>query len=126
MRGEATDPATKIRVQRLTLSNEQGNTVCMVAKRWLRTACSRVKHKTAEGYRQKLQLHILPALGEVSITNVTASMLKELMRPREAEITLETINRSVALFQRIMAFAVNNDFIKHNPIGLMRDVFSNP
>ncbi|MGR5537080.1 tyrosine-type recombinase/integrase [Vibrio campbellii] len=126
LKAQGKDLAVEQKKQKLEVKRQACNTVKKIAEMWLETASSRVVKKTAEGYRQKLNLHILPKIGDVPIHDVRAAMWIDAMRPLENKGKLETVIRTTALFRRIMNFAVNNDYITHNPIGSMRDVFKSP
>ncbi|AYV22493.1 tyrosine-type recombinase/integrase [Vibrio mediterranei] len=126
LRALGKDPSVEQRKRKLDIKREAHNTVQQIAELWLETASSRVATKTATGFRQKLRLHIYPKLGRLPIQEVKASMLIDAMKPLERDGKLETIGRTIALFRRVMQYAVNHEYIDHNPIGSMRDVFPKP
>lgn len=126
LRAQGKDLAVEHKKKKLEVKRQACNTVRKIGDLWLETAASRVAKKAAEGYRQKLNLHIYPKLGDVPVKEIRASMWIDAMRPLERKGKLETVVRTTALFRRIMNFAVNNDYIHNNPIGSMRDVFKKP
>lgn len=114
------------RARKIQLKRSASNTVKQIGEMWLAKASTRVVEKTTQGYRQKLNKHIYPRLGAIPVSEIKSSMLIDAMRPLEKQGKLETVTRTVALFRRLMNFAVNNEYIDHNPIGSMIDVFDKP
>ncbi|MGR5470831.1 integrase, partial [Vibrio astriarenae] len=74
LKAQGKDLAVEQKKQKLEVKRQACNTVKKIAEMWLETASSRVVKKTAEGYRQKLNLHILPKIGDVPIHDVRAAM----------------------------------------------------
>ncbi len=126
LRAQGLDPSVVQRNRKVELKRSASNTVKQIGEMWLEKAATRVVHKTAEGYRQKLNKHIYPKLGSIPISEIKAAMLIDAMRPLEKKGKLETVTRTIALFRRLMNYAVNNEYIDHNPIGSMADVFEKP
>ncbi|HCZ9034630.1 tyrosine-type recombinase/integrase [Vibrio alginolyticus] len=126
LRAQGLDPSVVQRNRKVELKRSASNTVKQIGEMWLEKAATRVVHKTAEGYRQKLNKHIYPKLGSIPVSEIKAAMLIDAMRPLEKKGKLETVTRTIALFRRLMNYAVNNEYIDHNPIGSMADVFEKP
>lgn len=126
LRAQGLDPSVVQRNRKVELKRSASNTVKQIGDMWLEKAATRVVHKTAEGYRQKLNKHIYPKLGSIPVSEIKAAMLIDAMRPLEKKGKLETVTRTIALFRRLMNYAVNNEYIDHNPIGSMADVFEKP
>lgn len=126
LRAQGHDPSVVQRKRKVALKRMATNTVKQIGEMWLEKASTRVVRKTAEGYRQKLNKHIYPRLGTIPVSEIKPSMLIDAMRPLEKKGQLETVVRTVALFRRLMNYAVNNEYIDHNPIGSMSDVFDKP
>ena len=126
LRAQGLDPSVVQRNRKVELKRSASNTVKQIGEMWLEKAATRVVHKTAEGYRQKLNKHIYPKLGSIPVSEIKAAMLIDAMRPLEKKGKLETVTRTIALFRRLMNYAINNEYIDHNPIGSMADVFEKP
>ncbi|EPW6912145.1 integrase arm-type DNA-binding domain-containing protein [Vibrio parahaemolyticus] len=126
LRAQGLDPSVVQRNRKVELKRSASNTVKQIGEMWLEKAATRVVHKTSEGYRQKLNKHIYPRLGSIPVSEIKAAMLIDAMRPLEKKGKLETVTRTIALFRRLMNYAVNNEYIDHNPIGSMADVFEKP
>ncbi|MCS0290378.1 tyrosine-type recombinase/integrase [Vibrio alginolyticus] len=126
LRAQGLDPSVVQRNRKVELKRSASNTVKQIGEMWLEKAATRVVHKTAAGYRQKLNKHIYPKLGSIPVSEIKAAMLIDAMRPLEKKGKLETVTRTIALFRRLMNYAVNNEYIDHNPIGSMADVFEKP
>lgn len=67
LRAQGLDPSVVQRNRKVELKRSASNTVKQIGEMWLEKAATRVVHKTAEGYRQKLNKHIYPKLGSIPV-----------------------------------------------------------
>lgn len=70
---------------------------------------------TAELYETGLRLRVLPALGHVRVTKITAGMIDRTIDAWEAEHSASTIKNSIAPLVRVLDEAARDDVISINP-----------
>ncbi|EEB9696287.1 tyrosine-type recombinase/integrase [Salmonella enterica subsp. enterica] len=99
----------------------------VVAKRWLE---ERKKGKvTEQHYAQiwsSLENNVLPAIGDISVTELRAPDLIDALRPIEARGALETLRRIVQRVNEIMEHAINLGLLDINPLYRVNRVFDKP
>ncbi|EJL6396512.1 tyrosine-type recombinase/integrase [Vibrio navarrensis] len=97
-----------------------------VAELWIKSKQNRLKPKTIHDNWRKLELYAFPRIGKIPVTQLTAPMAINCLRPVEASGKLETVKRTAQLLNEIMNYAVNYGLIKANPMVGIRDVFQKP
>lgn len=70
---------------------------------------------TAELYDTGLRLRVLPALGHIRVTKITAGMIDRTIDTWETEHSASTIKNSIAPLVRVLDEAVRDDIISINP-----------
>lgn len=102
------------------------HTLMNVAKEWFELK----KHSITPGHADdtwgSLERHVLPSLGQTPITQISAPMVIEVLKPQEAKGNLETVKRLAQRLNEIMTFAVNGGIIFANPLSGIRAVFKKP
>ncbi|EBS7636843.1 DUF4102 domain-containing protein [Salmonella enterica] len=99
----------------------------VVAKRWLE---ERKKGKVTEKHYAQiwssLENNVLPAIGDISVTELRAPDLIDALRPIEARGALETLRRIVQRVNEIMEHAINLGMIDVNPLYRVNRIFDKP
>ena len=70
---------------------------------------------TADGYKVGLRLRVLPALGHLPLSQITAGMIDRTIDGWEAEHSASTIKNSIAPLVRVLDEAVRDGLIPINP-----------
>ena len=84
------------------------------AEAWFRTL--EVKPKTRKGYRDVLDVHVLPALGHRKLATITPADCREFVQTLKAKrLAPATIRAAYAPLRRILAQAVEDRALKFNP-----------
>ena len=111
-------PATR---QPLIPSVSTDATLSAYAERWLRLSAS-LKPRTLEGYREKLELHILPAFGSVKLRRLHRAAVKDLLAEKLASgLSVDTVRQIYGTLLTMLNAAVDDRIIPANPIaGLSR------
>jgi integrase len=92
-----------------------GETLSAYSATWLKNKIE-ISGKTVATYRSQLNVHILPTLGESSLTSITNSdvrgWLSELI---DDEVGNTTLRQTLRLIRAIFESAVNSGLCTHNP-----------
>lgn len=120
------DPKThqeeKAREQHETLQN----TLSALSGRWITLKRTKVSQNYADDIERSLELHIMPALGEVPVAQLRAAQVITLLKRLEAKGSLETIKRLCQRLNEIMGYAVNTGVLEVNPLSGIRQAFKTP
>lgn len=104
---------------------ERANTFRAVAELWIEMKRTRVrKQSSADAVWRSFELHVLPKLGAVPLTQITGPMVTEILKPLERAEKLSTQARLVQRINEVMDFAMNGGMLKTgNPCaGLHRNL----
>jgi len=120
------DPKDFIREQESKGKEAQENTFEAVYRKWLK-----VKEDTwAESYRkrltQALELHILPVLGPVPISKITAPEVIKILEPISERRALETVRKLCRWLNEIMTYATNAGLVDANRLSGIGKAFKAP
>jgi integrase len=92
-----------------------GVTLAEYAGRWL-GLCAGLKPRTVQGYREKLKLHILPALGTFKVRKIHRSVIKSLLAEKQSSgLSVETVRLIHATLRAMLNAAVEDEVIRANP-----------
>lgn len=70
---------------------------------------------TVEWYASSLRLRVIPALGHLPVTGITAGMIDRTIDDWETKYSASTIKNSVAPLVRVLDEAVRDDILERNP-----------
>ena len=85
------------------------------AERWL-TLCGSLKPSTLTGYREKLNLHILPTLGPVQLRRLHRGAIKDLLARKKASgLSIESVRLIYATLRAMLSAALDDGVIPANP-----------
>ncbi len=120
---EGIDPKTHRDNQLITAQIAQSSTLKSVAEEWFEVK----KHDVSEDYAsdiwRSLELHIFPNLGNMPISELTAPIVIQVLRPVEAKGALETVKRVCQRINEVMNYAVNCGKIQSNPLFGIKHAF---
>jgi len=102
------------------------HTVKNIALEWYELKKHSVTEDYAKDIWRSLERHIFPKLENTPISNITAPMVIELLRPIEANGNLETVKRLTQRLNEIMTYAVNGGIIFSNPLSGIKANFKKP
>jgi len=102
------------------------HTVKNIALEWYELKKHSVTADYATDIWRSLERHIFPKLENTPITNITAPIVIELLRPIEANGNLETVKRLTQRLNEIMTYAVNGGIIFANPLSGIKANFKKP
>ena len=117
------DPKLKKAEQRAKLLSDQKNTLKAVAKLWLNAKSNAIKKETETKIWRSLENYVLPNLGSIPVSKITAPMAIAALKPAEAQGKLEAVKRASQQLNEIMTYAVNYGLIPANPLTGIREVF---
>ncbi|MCG6367228.1 phage integrase central domain-containing protein, partial [Vibrio fluvialis] len=123
---EGIDPKTHRDNQLITAQIAQSSTLKSVAEEWFEVK----KHDVSEDYAndiwRSLELHIFPNLGNMPISELTAPIVIQVLRPVEAKGALETVKRVCQRINEVMNYAANCGKIQSNPLIGIKQIFKKP
>ncbi|ANO33154.1 hypothetical protein A6E01_08000 [Vibrio breoganii] len=120
------DPGIERERLRLEREAERVNTLGLVFESWLETKSGQLKPKTLHDIKRKLELHVLPKLGNMKVESITAPVAIGVFKPLASKGKLETISRCSQLLKALMTHAVNLGIIDGHNLHGINDVFQKP
>ncbi|WP_122425041.1 integrase domain-containing protein [Pseudomonas viridiflava] len=123
---QAIDPKEQRNALTQTKKAATEHTFENVAATWFELKQDVVTPAYAEDIWRSLILHVFPKLGTTPLSQITAPMVIELLRPLEAKGSLETVKRLTQRLNEIMIYGVNSGVIFANPLSGIRGVFKKP
>lgn len=111
--------------------SEQKFTLSAMAKEWLllkqnEVDTGRLKLVTFQDIGKRLDRHLLKILGHYPISDISAPLAIEKLKPLEREGKLDTLHRMIGYLNQIMVYAVNRGVIQYNPTADIGRVFIKP
>ncbi|WP_338593576.1 integrase domain-containing protein [Shewanella khirikhana] len=97
-----------------------------VAADWFERKKDDITEAHANSTWNSLALHVLPAMGKLPVSQVSAPQVVKILRPIEAKGSLETVKRLTQRINEIMTYAVNTGLIHANPLSGIKAAFKKP
>jgi integrase len=94
-------------------------TVAGLVTAWLEAKKSTVRHSTFTGYSLTINKHVVPKIGHIKLSAVTASDLERLYKECEKTISPKSIRNIHAAMKQAFDWAVRHDWISRNPAQLI-------
>jgi integrase len=123
---EGIDPKTHRDNQLITAQIAQSSTLKSVAEEWFEVKKHDVSADYANDIWRSLERHIFPNLGNMSISELTAPIVIQVLRPVEAKGALETVKRVCQRINEVMNYAANCGKIQSNPLIGIKPIFKKP
>ena len=90
-------------------------TVAAWLDQWLEECCQDIKGRTRDTYRSAILLHIVPALGEVKLVDLTPSQVQAFVNRLEGQVSAKSIKNFHGVLHRALEKAVAWGYIPRNP-----------
>lgn len=85
------------------------------ADKWMNTyKVGKLRPKTLKGYNDKIKRHLLPAFGNIPITEITVEVIQAMLNDRK-EYSRKTLQEVLTLLRQILNSAVADKLIDTNP-----------
>lgn len=102
------------------------NTFLSVAEKWREKKAGEVLPKTLDKHWARLEKHLFPKLGEISVSEIAPKMLIEALEPLKARGIGDTLRRLIRTTNEILNLAVNAGLIEFNKCVNVAASFSAP
>lgn len=93
---------------------------------WLDVKRDSVSEGHVHDIQRSLELHVLPSLGQVPISDITPQLAIQTLKPLERKGNLEALRRLCQRLNEIMKFARNNGLITFNVLTDIKEAFKKP
>lgn len=117
------DPQTHAEQQSEAKRRELSTTLADVAEKWFTVKFSKVSERHAFNIRRSFESHLFPDLGKRAVTDLTAPLVIETLKPLEAADKAETLSRVCQRLNELMTWCVNTGFLQHNPLAGIKAAF---
>ena len=97
-----------------------------IASEWIERKKDDITVDYAQDVWRSLELHVFPIIRTTPVSQITAPMIIELLRPIEAKGSLETVKRLTQRLNEIMTYSVNCGLIHANPLAGIKAAFKKP
>ncbi|MGF1869688.1 integrase domain-containing protein [Photobacterium indicum] len=97
-----------------------------IASEWFELKKHTITENYAEDIWRSLVLHVFPKLSSTPISQVTAPIVIDILRPIEAKGSLETVKRLTQRMNEVMDYAVNCGLAPSNPLSGIKAAFKKP
>jgi integrase len=123
---EGIDPKDHRREQENRGRDARENTLEVVYRKWLKTKEDAWSDSYQKRLTQALELHILPALGQLPISKINAPDTIKLLEPIADRQAFETIRKLCRWINEIMIFATNTGLVDANRLAGIAKAFKPP
>ncbi len=82
---------------------------------WLEKKSRTAKENTMEGYRQYARDHIIPAIGNVRVENVTVDLLQRYYDRKHETLSVNSLKKQHCVVTGALLEAIRDGLINHNP-----------
>lgn len=120
------DPQTRADEEAEKLQIAQESIFVNVARKWFELKQSHVSADHAKDIWRSIEKDILPSIENVSVQELKARTLIQVLEPIKARGALETVRRLVQRINEIMIHAVNVGLIDANPASGIGNAFERP
>jgi integrase len=120
------DPQVNRDTQEIEQKKRLANTLSSVAKDWYTIKASKVTPATGQRIWNSIENHLLPDLGQVPISELTAPATIDILKPISKKGSLELVRRLCQRLNEIMNYAVNVGLINANPLVGIKAAFDMP
>ena len=117
-----TDPKHHQMAERARLRD----TFMEVAQDWLSVKRPKVSNEYANDIWRRIEIHLLPEIGDIPISKITAPDVISILKPIEANGAHETVKRICRTINEIMTFASNTGRIEFNRLAGIGAAFIAP
>ncbi|HAV1332865.1 TPA: tyrosine-type recombinase/integrase [Vibrio parahaemolyticus] len=93
---------------------------------WLDVKRDSVSEGHVHDIQRSLELHVLPSLGQVPISDITPQLAIQTLKPLERKGNLEALRRLCQKLNEIMKFARNSGLIEFNRLTDIKEAFRKP
>ena len=114
---EGIDPMENRKDQQRAQAIAMMNTFELVAKAWYEHWRQGVSEGHSRQVWRRIELDILPEIGEVPITELTTGRFKEVIKKIESRGAVDIAKRNLQKCSQIMRYAVANDLVPNNPVA---------
>jgi integrase len=122
LKSQGIDPQID-RQEKASLSRHTFRQVC---QEWFTVKRKQVTADFAEDIWRSLELHVLPRLGNIPISKVTAPLAIETLQAPKNRGNLETVKRIIGRMNEVMTYAVNVGLAPANPLAGIGAAFDKP
>jgi integrase len=120
------DPQEHQKEQVRNSKEAKTNTFLFVAERWWNVKKASVTEDYADDIWRSLERDVFPAIGDISVTEITAHTLVKAVQPVQARGALETVRRLCQRINEVMIYAQNTGLIDAVPSVNIGKAFEKP
>ncbi|MCF9446160.1 integrase arm-type DNA-binding domain-containing protein [Vibrio parahaemolyticus] len=123
---EGIDPKSHRDNELIKKQIERSNSFQTVSSKWLEVKKSSITENSAKDIWRSLELHVFPSIGTLPISELTAPLVIEHLRPLEKIGKLETLRRLCGRINEVMTFGVNCGYCQSNPLANIKSAYKPP
>ncbi|PKM17532.1 MAG: integrase [Gammaproteobacteria bacterium HGW-Gammaproteobacteria-15] len=118
------DPQKWLDAQSDKRRREISTTLQDVAKKWFAVKFAGISERHAFTVQRSFEAHLFPTLGSWPVSELTAPVVIEELKPLEAAGKSETITRLCQRLNELMTWCVNTGILQHNPLAGIKAAFA--
>ena len=122
LKAQGIDPQLE-RKARVSAERHSFRSVC---EDWFALKQPQVTPDFADDIWRSLELHVLPKMGNVPVSRITAPMAIEVLQAPKNKGNLETVKRVIGRLNEVMTYAVNVGLRSANPLAGIGAAFEKP
>ncbi|KKO47613.1 hypothetical protein VT06_16130 [Arsukibacterium sp. MJ3] len=120
------DPQRWLEKQNSAASINAQNTLQQVFEKWFLIKSSTISARYASKIQGSFKLHLLPKIGHLPLSELTAPHVIEILRPLEKAKKLETLSRLCQFINQLMVWATNTGVLQFNLLNGIKSAFLSP
>jgi len=120
------DPQQQREIERHEAMIQQSNTLTAVIDAWFEIKKTSISPDYAEDIINSLQNHVVPKLGNHPVSDITAPVVINVLKPLASSGKLEMTKRICSRLNQVMTFATNTGLAQSNPLAGIKHAFESP
>jgi integrase len=120
------DPKQQRDIDRHEAMIQQSNTLAAVIDAWFEIKKTSISPDYADDIINSLLNHVVPKLGNHPVSDITAPLVINVLKPLASSGKLEMTKRICSRLNQVMTFATNTGLAKSNPLAGIKHAFESP
>jgi integrase len=120
------DPKQQRDIDRHEAMMQQSNTLAVVIDAWFEIKKTSISPDYAEDIINSLLNHVVPKLGNYPVSEITAPVVINVLKPLASSGKLEMTKRICSRLNQVMTFATNTGLAQSNPLAGIKHAFESP
>ncbi len=115
MVAQGKDPSVERRLKKIAQETRNVEIFRALAEHWLEKMKPKWSERHYEDQKAKLELNVMPVLGNLPVTSINAQIIMMIIEKIEARMAMETAKRTLTIISSVLNLGVALGQLSHNP-----------